>query len=75
VDAPRSKRDHTALQRLVDDIFGTCEPASAAIPTHEIDELLLLSSWFRKFPGELERTTRAARPGRRKKIAAVKVSA
>jgi excinuclease ABC subunit C len=75
VDAPRSKRDHAALQRLVDDIFGTCEPASAAIPTHEIDELLLLSSWFRKFPGELEHTTRAARPGRRKKIAAVKVSA
>ena len=32
------------------------ERDTAAVPTHEIDELLLLSSWFRRFPEELDRT-------------------
>jgi hypothetical protein len=31
---------------------------SASVPTHEVDELLLLSSWFRRFPDELARTER-----------------
>ena len=37
-------------------IYTPVERDSSAIPTHEIDELLLLSSWFRRFPDELERT-------------------
>jgi excinuclease ABC subunit C len=54
--APRRKQQKTELQRLVEDIFGATEPDTARVPTHEVDELLLLSSWFRRFPEELERT-------------------
>ncbi|MFL5604919.1 MAG: hypothetical protein ACJ8AD_00605, partial [Gemmatimonadaceae bacterium] len=32
---------------------------SAQVPSHEVDELLLLSSWFRRFPAELARSRRA----------------
>ena len=39
----------------------------AQIPTHEIDELLLLSSWFRRFPEELERTSAAQRRSDRRR--------
>jgi hypothetical protein len=38
-------------------VFSPVERETAQIPTHEIDELLLLSSWFRRFPDELERTS------------------
>jgi excinuclease ABC subunit C len=44
---------------LIDQVFTPAERATAQIPTHEIDELLLLSSWFRRFPAELERTSAA----------------
>ncbi len=55
-DAPRTVADRSELRRLCDEVFGVRERNTARIPTHEIDELLLLSSWFRKFPEELERT-------------------
>jgi excinuclease ABC subunit C len=54
--APRSARDRRRLRTLIDSIFGHHEPMRGAVPTHEIDELLLLSSWFRRFPKELDRT-------------------
>ena len=54
--APRSARDRRRLRGLIDDVFGHPEPMRGAVPTHEIDELLLLSSWFRRFPKELDRT-------------------
>jgi excinuclease ABC subunit C len=54
--APRSRRDRERLRGLVDSIFGRVEPVRGSVPTHEIDELLLLSSWFRRFPKELDRT-------------------
>jgi len=60
VNTPRTKREKTQMQQLVDDIFGETPPPGASIPTHEIDELLLLSSWFRKFPDEMERARRVA---------------
>jgi len=59
-DTPRTRRDRTAMRRLVDDIFGEKPNPGSSIPTHEIDELLLLSSWFRKFPEEMERARRVA---------------
>jgi excinuclease ABC subunit C len=57
VPAPRTIRERAALRRTVGDIFERAEHKGAQIPTHEIDELLLLSSWFRRFPAELSRTT------------------
>ena len=56
LDKPRSTWQRGKLKRLVDDIFGSNEKPSTVVPTHEIDELLLLSSWFRRFPAEMERT-------------------
>ena len=53
--------DAIALMALIDDVFSPVERETSQIPTHEIDELLLLSSWFRRFPAELKRT-RAAVP-------------
>ena len=54
---PRSTWQREKLKRLARDIFGSApEKPVLAVPTHEIDELLLLSSWFRKFPKEMNRT-------------------
>ncbi len=54
---PRSTWQREKLKRLARDIFGSApEKPALAVPTHEIDELLLLSSWFRKFPKEMNRT-------------------
>ncbi|HJR64188.1 MAG TPA: UvrB/UvrC motif-containing protein [Gemmatimonadaceae bacterium] len=61
--APRSTRERTRLGRLERDVFGPVERASTQVSTHEIDELLLLSSWFRRFPGELARTKRSGFAG------------
>jgi len=46
------RRRHSALR---DTVFGA-EQEGARLPTHEIDELLLLSWWFRTHPDELART-------------------
>jgi excinuclease ABC subunit C len=56
LDKPRSSWQRTKLKRLVESIFSGAEKPSTSIPTHEIDELLLLSSWFRRFPDEMQRT-------------------
>ena len=56
VAKPRSSKDRRSMKQLVEDIFSQSEPVTAHVPTHEIDELLLLSSWFRRFPKEMKRT-------------------
>jgi excinuclease ABC subunit C len=53
---PRSSKDRRTMKQLVEDIFSQPAAPTAQVPTHEIDELLLLSSWFRRFPGEMKRT-------------------
>ena len=53
---PKSSKDRRAMKQLVDDIFAQKDKPTAQVPTHEIDELLLLSSWFRRFPREMKRT-------------------
>lgn len=60
LDTPKSRRDKAAMRRLVEDIFGEKTTPGSSIPTHEIDELLLLSSWFRKFPEEMGRASHVA---------------
>jgi excinuclease ABC subunit C len=56
LDKPRSTWQRNKLKRLVEDIFSGSEQPTTRVPTHEIDELLLLSSWFRRFPKEMGRT-------------------
>lgn len=59
--SPATPVDHARLAETVQAIFRKGEHPGALIPTHEIDELLLLSSWFRKFPDELERVAEPSR--------------
>jgi excinuclease ABC subunit C len=56
---PKTPEDAAALFGLIEQVFTPSEPITGQIPTHEIDELLLLSSWFKRFPTELERTSAA----------------
>ena len=67
--APRTARERLRLRDLTAEVFGVAERATAQVPTHEIDELLLLSSWFRRFPAELERTRSADHFARRRRSA------
>ena len=57
---PRSDGDRMRLLEMVEDVFHPVERDTAQVPAHEIDELLLLSSWFRRFPAELDRSRPAA---------------
>jgi excinuclease ABC subunit C len=59
-ELPRSDADRSRLMEMVEDVFNPSERDTAQLPSHEVDELLLLSSWFRRFPKELERSTAAS---------------
>jgi len=56
VTKPKSSKDRRTMKQLVEDIFSPDDRPKLQVPTHEIDELLLLSSWFRRFPQEMKRT-------------------
>ena len=56
---PRSEQDRARLLAMVDDVFSPVERESAQVASHDVDELLLLSSWFRRFPTELARSRSA----------------
>lgn len=57
---PRSEHERVRLLEMVEDVFHPAERDSAQVPSHEVDELLLLSSWFRRCPDELARSRQAA---------------
>lgn len=63
---PRTALERARLEASIASAFTPGHNDSAAVPAHEIDELMLVASWFRNFPAELERTTRslAANPVR-----------
>ena len=48
------------LLEMVQNVFDPVERDTAQVPSHEVDELLLLSSWFRRFPAELARSRGAS---------------
>lgn len=56
--APRDAAQRHALHALARDLFAGAARETAQLPAHEIDELLLISSWFHRFPAELDRTER-----------------
>jgi len=53
LEMPRTEQERIRLLEMVEQVFNPSERDSAQVPSHEIDELLLLSSWFRRFPDEL----------------------
>jgi excinuclease ABC subunit C len=57
LDAPANADEDSALREALAHIFGNVADG-VQVPSHEIDELLLLSSWFRRYPRELDRTRR-----------------
>ncbi|HEY6218547.1 MAG TPA: hypothetical protein VIV65_00735, partial [Gemmatimonadaceae bacterium] len=57
VSAPRTTEAAADLLALIDAVYTPLEREGTSIPTHEIDELLLLSSWFKRFPSELAHTS------------------
>ncbi|HYC53244.1 MAG TPA: UvrB/UvrC motif-containing protein [Gemmatimonadaceae bacterium] len=52
---PRTTDEQLTLEHTLRQIFADAVDGMQ-VPSHEIDELLLLSSWFRRFPRELDRT-------------------
>ena len=46
-----------AFDGRVAGIFAPMERTEGTVPSHEIDELLLVSSWFTRFPKEFEQTS------------------
>jgi excinuclease ABC subunit C len=54
--APKTTAERFELQRVIDEVYGHGEPPHGPVRLHEIDEILLLSSWFTRFPDELART-------------------
>jgi excinuclease ABC subunit C len=59
LEMPRSEQDRIRLLEMVEQVFNPSERDTTQVPSHEIDELLLLSSWFRRFPDELARSRNA----------------
>jgi excinuclease ABC subunit C len=58
--APRSTDERRAFDAKVAAVFAPVERSDGTVPSHEIDELLLVTSWFTRFPKEMERTTALA---------------
>ena len=54
---PRTAEQRRAFDARVTAIFAPVESADRTVPSHEIDELLLVTSWFTRFPAEMGRTT------------------
>lgn len=54
--APTTPAERALLETHVANVFAPVARESGAVPSHEIDELLLVASWFRAHPSELERT-------------------
>ena len=61
VPLPRTDNERVRLLEMLSDVFEPVERDTAQVPSHEVDELLLLSSWFRRNPAELDNTRSAVR--------------
>ncbi|MDZ7632399.1 MAG: UvrB/UvrC motif-containing protein [Gemmatimonadaceae bacterium] len=53
---PTTRREQLEFTEWSRRVFLSTERPSRQVPTHEIDELLLLSSWFQRHPAEHART-------------------
>lgn len=53
--APRTAAERRSFDARVAELLAPVERASNTVPGHEVDEVLLVAAWFRKFPKELKR--------------------
>ncbi len=56
VPRPKSRGDRSRMRKLVDEHFRAHEEGGA-LSTERVDEILLISQWFRQNPAELANTT------------------
>jgi excinuclease ABC subunit C len=56
--APATPAAADELARLTQRVFGAGDASGRDIPTHDLDELYVVASWFRRRPQELERVAR-----------------
>ncbi|HEX6039784.1 GIY-YIG nuclease family protein [Longimicrobium sp.] len=61
VPVPRTAAERRRMERLCDEHFGRPEHEGALVQRHQVDEILLLSRWFRARPEEMRNTTPPAR--------------
>lgn len=55
--APRTDEERAALRELAAKVAAATDyRGSTVVPAHEVDELLIVSSWFSNRPEEIERT-------------------
>jgi len=59
LDEPATAAEREALRAMIAEVFADTADG-LQVPSHEIDELLLLSSWFRRYPEEMDRTQPAS---------------
>jgi excinuclease ABC subunit C len=60
VPEPRGTAERRRLERLCDEHFGRPEPTSV-VTRHQVDEILLVSRWFRLNPDQIRHTARPER--------------
>jgi excinuclease ABC subunit C len=56
--APRDTPGRIALQSHIDRVFSPADVRRGDVRTHEIEEILLITAWFRRHPRELARAWR-----------------
>ena len=54
--APRTPEERAALDTQLEQTLAAGRRGPQTVPGHEVDEVLLVAGWFRKYPKELERT-------------------
>lgn len=52
VRAPHTESEQAAFRALETRVYAGPDPSGADIPTHDLDEFYLVSSWFRRHPTE-----------------------
>ena len=58
--APTTPIERAAWDARVAELFGSGVRGPRTVPGHEVDEVILVAGWFRKYPKELDRTVALA---------------
>jgi excinuclease ABC subunit C len=56
LEKPRAESDWAVVREVASEVFARTQDLTRSIPSHEIDEMLVVASWFRMRPGEMATT-------------------